>query len=267
MARRLVQRARDRQQNLSAARFEAQEHDAQQSASIIRQLLLDEEGDLLDSFKQRKQASKREKSLSTASALESLNSFLVVVITAAAGDRQAVTEMIAALPLDFSAALLVIEHLDTQPPSQMVEILNAQTPLPVKQVEEGDQLRPGTIHIAAANQPLFVNSEGIFFQGRTETSVIRPAANLLFESLAANFQERAIAVVLTGNGVDASNQVEPIKAMGGTVIVQDQDASEALAMPQSDLETGNVDFILPLPQIAASLVNLTQQHSAKNSEE
>ena len=266
LAQRLVQRARDRQQNLSALRFEAQEQDAQYSASIIRQLLLDGEGDLLDSLKQRKQASKREEDVSTASALESLKTFLVVVL-AAAGDRQAVIEMIAALPLNFSAALLVIEYLDTQPTSQMVEMLNAQTPLPVKQAEDGDQLRLGTIHIAAANQPLFVNSDGIFFRGQTQTPVVPRTANLLLESLAANFKERVIAVILIGNGVDRSKEVERIKATGGTVIVQAQDDSEALATPQSALETGNVDFILPLPKIAASLVNLTQQHSAKNSEE
>ena len=84
---------------------------------------------------------------------------------------------------------------------------------------------------------------------------MRPSADLLFESLRPTYRERAIAVVLTGCGQDGAMGVRAIKKMGGTVIVQDQDA-EFQGMPQAAVRTGDCDFVLPLDEIAAALVTL-----------
>jgi two-component system chemotaxis response regulator CheB len=85
---------------------------------------------------------------------------------------------------------------------------------------------------------------------------VRPSADLLFESVAASYKERAIAVVLSGTGSDGSTGVKAIKKMGGTVIVQDEKSSQFFGMPGAALQTGSVDFILPLDEIPSALLTL-----------
>jgi two-component system, chemotaxis family, protein-glutamate methylesterase/glutaminase len=82
---------------------------------------------------------------------------------------------------------------------------------------------------------------------------VRPSADRLFESLAASFGERAIAVVLTGAGNDGSGGVPIIKRMGGVVIAQDAATAEVPGMPRSAIATGAVDCIVPLHGVASRL--------------
>ncbi len=91
---------------------------------------------------------------------------------------------------------------------------------------------------------------------------MRPSADLLFESVAASYRERAIAVVLSGSGSDGAMGVKAIKKMGGTVIVQDQKTSEFFGMPEAAQQTGLVDFILPLEEIAPALRTLVSAERA-----
>jgi two-component system, chemotaxis family, protein-glutamate methylesterase/glutaminase len=84
---------------------------------------------------------------------------------------------------------------------------------------------------------------------------VRPSA-FLFESVAASFKDRAVAVVLTGTGSDGSMGVKAIKKMGGTVIVQDEKSSEFFGMPGAAVQTGSVDFVLPLEEIPNALITL-----------
>jgi two-component system chemotaxis response regulator CheB len=79
---------------------------------------------------------------------------------------------------------------------------------------------------------------------------------LLFESVAASYGERAIAVVLTGSGIDGASGIRAIKKMGGTVIAQDERTSQHFGMPGATIGTGCVDFVLPLNEIAPALLTL-----------
>src|SRR5262249_57382664 len=124
------------------------------------------------------------------------------------------------------------------------------TSLQVKQAVDVDHISSGKVYVAPPNQHLLVNSNGTISLSQSElVHFVRPSADLLFESVAASYKDRAIAVVLTGTGGDGSMGVKAIKKMGGTVIAQDEKTSEFSGMPSAAIQTGQVDFVLPLEEI------------------
>jgi len=186
-----------------------------------------------------------------------MRSFDIVALAASAGGLNALTHVLHALPADFAAAIVVVQHLDPRHRSLMADILGRRTGLKVKQAEQGDRVQAGAVMIAPPNKHLLVNRDGSLTLTQTElVHFVRPSADLLFESTAAAYRERAIAVVLSGSGTDGAMGVKAIKKMGGTVIVQDQRSSEFGGMPEAARQTGIADFVLPLQEIAPALQTL-----------
>jgi len=189
--------------------------------------------------------------------------FEVVAFAASAGGLNALTHVLAPLPVDFPAAILIVQHLDPRHRSLMAEILSRRTCLRVRQAQDGDQLRLATVFIAPPDRHLLVSADGTVSLSRSDlVRFVRPSADLLFESVAASYRERAIAVVLSGSGTDGSRGVQAIKKMGGTVIVQDEETSEFSGMPDAAIHTGVADFILPLDEIPSALVALVKGEAA-----
>jgi two-component system chemotaxis response regulator CheB len=183
--------------------------------------------------------------------------FEVVALAASAGGLPALSKVLAALPADLRAAVLIVQHLDPRHRSLMADLLGRRTALPVKEAEEGDQLAAGAVFVAPPNRHLLVNPDKTLSLSQSElVHFLRPSADLLFESVAACYRERAIAVVLTGTGSDGTMGVQAIKKMGGTVIAQDEPSSDFFGMPGAAIQTGSVDFILPLDEIAPALLTL-----------
>src|SRR6266487_2454858 len=167
----------------------------------------------------------------------------------------ALSAVLKELKPDFSAPVLVIQHLDPRHRSVMAEILDRRISLEVKQAGAGDRIGPGLVFVAPPNHHLLVNSGGTLELTETElVHFVRPSADLLFESMAAGFRERAIAVILSGTGSDGAMGAKAVKEMGGTVIAQDQ--SEFSGMPQAAIDAGAVDFVLSLAEIPEALVSL-----------
>jgi len=183
--------------------------------------------------------------------------FDIVAFASSAGGLSALSEVLSTIPESFPASIAVVQHLDPRHRSLMAKILSGRTELSVKEAEEGDLLRPGVVYVAPPDKHLLINPGGTISLTQSEmVHFVRPSADLLFESVAASFKDRAIAVVLTGSGSDGKMGVMAIKKMGGTVIAQDEATSEFFGMPGSAIQSGNVDFVLPLGEIASALVTL-----------
>jgi two-component system chemotaxis response regulator CheB len=186
--------------------------------------------------------------------------FDVVAFAASAGGVTALMKVLSGLPAKFPAAIVVVQHLDPHHRSLLVEILSRRTDLRVKQAEEGDCLAPGKVYIAPPDRHVLINSDGTLSLTRTElVHFVRPSADLLFESTASSYKDRAIAVVLTGTGSDGAMGVTAIKQMGGTVLVQDAKTAEFNGMPKAAIQTASADLILPLEEIPAALIKLVCQ--------
>src|SRR5215813_4454342 len=180
----------------------------------------------------------------------------VVAMAASAGGLAALNHVLAELPGDFPAAVVVVQHLDPRHRSLMAEILSRRTRLQVKQAVEGDLVMPGMVYIAPPDQHLLVNPGTLSLSQTELVHFVRPSADLLFESVAASYRERALAVVLTGTGSDGTMGVQAVKKVGGIVIAQDESSSDFFGMPGGAIQTGSVDYIVPLTAIASTLLAL-----------
>ena len=245
LMRKLAANARQRNHNLSAQRFEAQAQEAQQRSELIRQALF--QGQLPDTAKPAATGQENSNAASN-----------VVVVAGAAGGVTALSQILRNLPLNFPAAIIVVQHLDTQSDSSLIaDALSRPTTLPLKHAQEGNLLRPGMVYIAPPNQHLLVTPNATLCLSQAAfVDFACPSADLLFQSVAASFKERAIAVVLSGTGSDGAMGVKAIHKMGGKVIVQDQSNCDCLDMPSAAIATGTVDFVLPVGEIAATAIDL-----------
>ena len=186
---------------------------------------------------------------------------IMVVIAASAGGVTALGEVLGALPADFPIPIAVVQHRTGKDPYQLAKVLGRRTPLTVKNAENGEQMRPGTVYLAPADLHLLIGRNGLctLSDGR-KIRHVRSSADPLFTSAAGAFGN-VIAVVLTGGDGDASDGVQSVSAQGGIVIAQDPETSEAPGMPQSAIDTGCVDRVLPLGEIGPALVRLVETGS------
>ena len=185
--------------------------------------------------------------------------FEIVALASSAGGLAALTAVLSGLPREFPAPVVLVQHLDPRHKSLLADMLGRRTQLQVRMAEEGDRPSGGSVSVAPPNYHLTVGPDGGLSLSQTElVHFLRPAADVLFESVAASFGDRAIGVVLTGTGSDGSTGVRAIKRMGGTVIAQDAATSEFFGMPRAAIASGSVDFVLPLDEIAPALTRLLQ---------
>ena len=183
--------------------------------------------------------------------------FHLVAMAASAGGLQALGQVLSSLPSGLPAAIVVVQHLDPHHRSRMAEILAKRTPLQVAEAVEGERLQPGQVRIAPPDRHLLVNPDGSLTLSQSElVHFVRPSADLLFESAAAAFGKRVIAVVLTGTGSDGAMGVTAVKKMGGVVIAQDEASSDFFGMPRAAIKAGAVDLVLPLAEIPPTIVAL-----------
>jgi len=180
-------------------------------------------------------------------------------MAASAGGLAALSVILAGLPGDFPAAIAIVMHLSPDHKSILAELLSRRTHLVVKQAQTGDVLCPACVFIAPPNQHLFVAQGGrlkLSSSAAEKVHYARPSAEPLFASVAAVYKKNAIAVVLTGGDGDGSFGVQIISDQGGKVIAQDRPTSQDFSMPETSIKTGDVDFILPLDEIAPKLIEL-----------
>ncbi|MGB6013550.1 MAG: chemotaxis protein CheB [Nodosilinea sp.] len=187
--------------------------------------------------------------------------FDIVTIAASAGGIKTLGDLLPQLPDNFAAALIIVMHLDPHTASLLPQVLARMTSLTVKDAETGELLQAGTIYTAPPDHHLLVARDRRLQLTQTKkVNFARPSADCTLISVAECFGPRAIAVVLTGYGSDGALGIKAIKQHGGRVIVQDPATATVASMPRTAIETGQVDWVLPVDQIPPTLVKLIQQN-------
>lgn len=191
--------------------------------------------------------------------------FPVVALVTSAGGLDALSQVLAPLPADLGAAILVVQHLEPDHPSQLAAILDQRTALSVRAAEDGDGVLAGTVLVAPPARHLLVTSEariGLIESGRLPPA--RPSADLLLATLAVTCGPRVLAVVLTGKGTDAQAGIRAVSYCGGTVMAQDKATSAHFGMPGAAIDTSLVNIVLALPEIADAIRGHVTTHLSRH---
>lgn len=192
--------------------------------------------------------------------------FLVVGVGASAGGLEAYTELLEALPANPGLALLLVSHLDPDQKSHLAEILSRVSRMAVHEVAEGMKVQVDNVYVIPPGTAMALADGHLTLTPRPPRSIHHMPIDHLFRSLAAIQKDRAVGVVLSGNGSDGAIALQAIKAAGGVTFAQDEATARFPSMPRSAALDGNVDHVLRPRDIARELARIAQHPYARHGD-
>lgn len=183
----------------------------------------------------------------------------VIVVGASAGGVRALEELVADLPADFPAPVLIVLHVSPTHRSLLPEILSRVGSLPVRHAEPGEALAAGHVYVAPPDRHLMVDADRVTVAHGPRENHSRPSIDVLFRSAAYHFGTRAIGVVLSGSLSDGSSGLYAIKRVGGIAIIQDPDDAPYDSMPRNAQRRVGVNYSMPAAEIGLLLAGLVSQ--------
>lgn len=181
----------------------------------------------------------------------------LVAIGASAGGPSALVKLLSALPADFPAAIVVVQHVDEQFAGGLAAWLRDHTPLHVRLAEEGDHLTAGTVYLAAKENHLVLASPmQLGYAAPALRDSYRPSVDVFFNSVIEHWRGRVIGVLLTGMGRDGAAGLKALRERGHHTISQDQATSAVYGMPKAAAELDAASTILALDKIAPHLTRM-----------
>jgi two-component system chemotaxis response regulator CheB len=189
----------------------------------------------------------------------------IVVIGASWGGLSALTRLVSAIPDEFPASIILVQHRSRHADSLLASLLQDATRLRVVDVEDKEPLDPATVYVAPANYHLLVEETHLSLTTDPMEKFSRPSIDVTFVSAADAYRSRAIGVVLTGANDDGSKGLRRIVNLGGRAIVQDPATAESKVMPAAALRAVPEAEILSLEKIPPRLVEMTKTEARKKS--
>ena len=182
----------------------------------------------------------------------------LVVIGGSWGGLRAVESLLAGLGDDCPAAVVVALHRGSEESRGRLErLLQNYTRLPVREVEDKDDLLAGHVYLAPSDYHTLIEEDGtVGLSTEERVRFARPSIDVLFRSAAEAYRERCVGIVLTGANEDGADGLRRIKELGGVAIVQDPRTAERREMPAAAIEATDADVVLPLKEIGLFLRGL-----------
>ncbi len=169
----------------------------------------------------------------------------IVGIGASAGGLEALEQFFHGTKENDRLAYIVVQHLSPNFKSLMGELLTPYTKMTILQAEDGIEIEANTVYLIPPKVNLTIGNGRIHLQPHKTTKGVNLPIDIFFRSLAIEMQDHAVGIILSGTGSDGSEGIRMIKDYDGFVLAQDLESADFVGMPQSALETGMVDLILP----------------------
>lgn len=183
----------------------------------------------------------------------------IVVIGASAGGVYALKALVSALPPDFDATIFVVLHVSPHSPSYLPDILNHAGPLKASHPKDGEPIRRGHIYVAPPDHHLLVEYDQVVVKKGPKENRFRPSIDALFRSAAYSYGARVIGVVLTGLLDDGTSGLWSVKRLGGLGVVQEPEDALYPSMPDNVLQNVDVDYQVPIAELASLLCRLIEE--------
>jgi len=174
----------------------------------------------------------------------------IAAIGASTGGPMALATLLAKLPDDFSACVVVVQHVDAEFTEGLVSWLDGHTGLSVEIASAGTAPQRGKVLLAGYDQHLILDANQQFaYTPEPTTLAYRPSVDVFFESLAKNWSGTGTAALLTGMGRDGANGLLALKTAGWHTVAQDESTSVVYGMPKAAADLDAAREILPLADI------------------
>jgi two-component system, chemotaxis family, response regulator WspF len=179
----------------------------------------------------------------------------LVAIGASAGGPAALRTVLGGLPRDFSAAVVVVQHMDQRFAPGMVDWLSDHSRLPIRLGQEGDVPSAGVVLLANTNDHLILKSASqLGYTAQPDDYVYRPSVDVFFHSVCRIWNGRAIGVLLTGMGRDGALGLKAMRDKGHHTIAQDRESCAVYGMPKAAAESGAAVEVVGAAEMAAHLL-------------
>ena len=185
----------------------------------------------------------------------------IIVIGASTGGTQALTELLAVLPID-APGILIVQHMPKGFTHSFAKRLNMLSKITVKEASDGDVLEQGVALIAPGDQHVLCKRKNQqYYVDIKEGPLVsrhRPSVDVLFRSAACSAGKNAIGVILTGMGKDGAQGMKELRSVGCHTIAQDEHSSVVFGMPKEAIGFGGVEVILPLDKIGQKMLSFVR---------
>ncbi|MDR2964828.1 MAG: chemotaxis-specific protein-glutamate methyltransferase CheB [Treponema sp.] len=179
-----------------------------------------------------------------------------VIIASSTGGPMALCKLLTDISKDFPVPIIIVQHNTAGFDKGFTQWLDGYSQLDVLLAAEGSVPAAGNVYIAPTDKHLLITASGFVLDDSEPINNQKPAADLLFKSAAEYYGNSLISAVLTGMGNDGADGTRYVKEAGGITIAQDEASSMIFGMPQSAIETGCIDMVLPLDDIANQVKKL-----------
>jgi two-component system CheB/CheR fusion protein len=180
----------------------------------------------------------------------------VVGIGSSAGGLEALIQLVAGLSPKLNCVYVIAQHMSPNHRSMMVDILSRETHIPIAEIQGGETPTPDVVYIIPPGSNL-VFKQGKFHLTATSPEISpKPSINLMFQSMAEEFDEYSVGIILSGTGSDGTSGLKAIKSVGGVTFVQIPETAKYDGMPRSAIDACVADKIISPDQIGRELERL-----------
>ncbi len=178
-------------------------------------------------------------------------------IASSTGGPQACEQVLGRFPADLSAVVMISQHMPAEFTGPFAQRLDRTTALSVREASGGEGLSPGCVFVAPGGYHLVVgDGHRTALDDGPKVCFVRPAADVMLQSMAQKYGSMCVAVILTGMGHDGTAGARAVRQAGGLVVVQDPEDAQISSMPRSVISDGSCNLVLPVVLIGLRVVRL-----------